>query len=97
VELTSTNAAKIFGMHPRKGCISVGSDADLVIFDPKEKHTLSAKTHHMNCDYSGYEGWELTGKCKIILLRGKVVVDNNQLLVKKGYGQFIKRNKMKAV
>ncbi len=93
VELTSTNAAKIFGMHPRKGCIAVGTDADLVIFDPNEKHMLSAKTHHMNCDYSGYEGWELTGKCKTILLRGKVAVDNNQLLVKKGYGQFIRRNK----
>jgi dihydropyrimidinase len=64
VALTSTNPAKIFGMFPKKGTIAPGSDADIVIFDPKEKHTISAKTHHMNVDYSGYEGWELTGKVK---------------------------------
>jgi len=92
VELTSTNAAKIFGMYPRKGSIGIGSDADIVIFDPKEKHTLSVDTHHMNVDYSGYEGWEVTGKCKTVILRGKVAVDNGELKVEKGYGQFIKRN-----
>ena len=97
VEVTSTNAAKIFGMYPRKGTIAVGSDADIVILDPEEKHTLSAKTHHMNCDYSGYEGWELTGKCKTIILRGQIAVDNNKLMVKKGYGQFIKRNKVTGI
>ncbi|MFI5128452.1 MAG: dihydropyrimidinase [Chitinophagales bacterium] len=94
VEVACTNAAKIFGMFPRKGTIAVGSDADIVIFDPKEKHTVSAKTHHMNVDYSGYEGWELTGKVKTVVLRGKVAIDNNQCLIKKGYGQFIKRNKV---
>lgn len=94
VEVSSTNPAKIFGMFPKKGTISVGSDADLVIFDPKEKHTLSAKTHHMNVDYSGYEGWEVTGKVKTVLLRGKVAIDNNKCLIEKGYGQFIKRNKV---
>ncbi len=61
VEVACTNAAKIFGMFPRKGTLAVGSDADIVIFDPNEKHTLSVNTHHMNVDYSGYEGWELTG------------------------------------
>jgi dihydropyrimidinase len=91
VEITSTNAARIFGMSPQKGTIAVGSDADLVIFDPNEKHTLSSKTHHMNCDYSGFEGWEVTGKCKTILVRGKIAVDNNKLLVEKGYGKYIKR------
>ncbi|MFT7589649.1 MAG: dihydropyrimidinase, partial [Limisphaerales bacterium] len=75
VEITSTNAAKIFGMFPRKGTIAPGSDADLLIFDPEKKHTLSAKTHHMNVDYSGYEGWEVTGKTETVLLRGKVVID----------------------
>jgi len=94
VELTSTNAAKIFGMFPRKGTIGVGCDADIVIFDPKEKHTISADTHHHNCDYSGYEGWEVTGKTKTVLLRGKIAVDNGETLVEKGYGQFIKRNKV---
>ena len=91
VEVTSTNAAKIFGMYPKKGTIGIGSDADIVIFDPKEKHTISAKTHHHNCDYSGYEGWQVNGKCKTVLLRGKVAVDNNEIKVNKGYGQFIKR------
>ncbi len=94
VEVSSTNAAKIFGMFPKKGTIAVGSDADIMILDPKEKHTLSSSTHHMNVDYSGYEGWELTGKVKTVLLRGKVVVDENKCLVEKGYGKFIKRNKV---
>ena len=94
VEVASTNAAKIFGMFPKKGTIAVGSDADIVLFDPNEKHTLSAKTHHMNVDYSAYEGWELTGKVKTVLLRGKVVIDNNDCKVEKGYGQFVKRKKV---
>lgn len=97
VEVTSTNAAKIFGMHPRKGCIAVGCDADIVIFDPNEKHVLSAATHHMNVDYSGYEGWELTGKVKTVLLRGKIAIAENNCLVEKGYGQFIKRKKVGQV
>ncbi len=97
VEVSSTNAAKIFGMYPQKGTIAVGSDADIVILDPNEKHTISAKTHHMNCDYSGYEGWQLTGKCKTIILRGNVAVDDNKLLVEKGYGKFIRRNKFTLV
>ncbi|MES2139101.1 MAG: dihydropyrimidinase [Bacteroidota bacterium] len=97
VEVTSTNVAKIFGMYPQKGTIAVGSDADIVIFDPNEKHTISVNNHHMNCDYSGYEGWEITGKCKTVILRGKVAVDDNKLLVDKGYGKFIKRNKVSSV
>ena len=85
VEVSSTNAAKIFGMFPRKGTIAVGSDADILIFDPYEKHIISAATHHMNVDYSGYEGWEVTGKVKTVLLRGRVVIDDNNCLVQKGY------------
>ena len=96
VEVTSTNPAKIFGMFPKKGTIAVGTDADIVIFDPNKKHTISASSHHMNTDYSGYEGWELTGKVKTVLLRGKVVVDDNKCLVEKGYGQFVKRQKVKG-
>lgn len=96
VEVASTNAAKIFGMFPKKGTIAIGSDADIILFDPNEKHTLSAKTHHMNVDYSGYEGWELTGKVKTVLLRGKVVIDNNECKVQKGYGQFVKRKKVQG-
>jgi dihydropyrimidinase len=94
VEVASTNAAKIFGMFPKKGTIAVGSDADIVILDPNEVHTLSAKTHHMNVNYSGYEGWEVKGKVKTVLLRGQVAIDNNECKVAKGYGQFVKRNKV---
>jgi dihydropyrimidinase len=96
VEVACTNPAKIFGMFPRKGTIAIGSDADIVIFDPHEKHTLSANTHHMNVDYSGYEGWELTGKVKTVLLRGQVAIDDGKCLLQKGYGKFIKRNKVEG-
>lgn len=94
VEVACTNPAKIFGMFPRKGTIAPGSDADIVLFDPARKHTLSADTHHMNVDYSAYEGWELTGKVQTVLLRGRVAIDKGQCLVPKGYGQFIKRNRL---
>ena len=97
VEVSSTNAAKIFGMFPRKGTIAVGSDADIVIIDPNEKHSISAKTHHMNVDYSSYEGWEVTGKVKTVLLRGKVAIENNECNVSKGYGKFIKREKVAQI
>jgi len=97
VEVASTNAAKIFGMFPKKGTIAVGSDADIVIFDANETHTLSAKTHHMNVDYSGYEGWEVKGKVKTVLLRGKIAIDNNECKISKGYGQFVKRNKVQGM
>lgn len=97
VEVACTNPAKIFGMFPRKGTIAVGSDADILIFDPNEKHQISVNTHHMNVDYSAYEGWELTGKVKTVLLRGKVAIDNGTCLVEKGYGQFIKRNKVQQI
>jgi dihydropyrimidinase len=91
VELSSTAAARIFGMFPKKGTIAVGSDADLVIFDPNVKHTISAKTHHQNCDYSAYEGWEVQGKCRTVLLRGTVAIVQGQALIGKGFGQYIPR------
>ena len=97
VEVTSTNPAKIFGMYPQKGCIAVGSDADIVIFDPNEEHKISAETHHMNVDYSAYEGWEVKGKCKTVILRGQVAIDNGEVKIEKGYGQFIKRGKISKV
>jgi len=70
VEITSTSSAKIFGLFPRKGTIAVGSDADIVIFDPDEEMTISAKTHHMNVDYSCYEGVRVKGVTKTVLSRG---------------------------
>jgi dihydropyrimidinase len=97
VEVTSTNAAKIFGMFPKKGCLAPGADADIVIFDPNEKHTLSSKTHHMNVDYSAYEGWKLQGKTKTVIMRGEVAIENNKLRIKPGYGNFIKRNKVGSI
>jgi dihydropyrimidinase len=97
VEVLSTNPAKIFGMFPKKGSLAPGSDADIVLFDPNRQHTISAATHHMNTDYSAYEGWQVTGKCKTVLLRGKVVIDQDKCLVEKGNGQFVKRNKVKNI
>ena len=94
VEVACTNPAKIFGMFPRKGTIAVNSDADIVILDPQAKHTITAGAHHMNVDYSAYEGWELSGKIKTVLLRGKVAINNGKCLLDKGYGQFVKRGKV---
>lgn len=93
VEITSTNSAKIFGLHPKKGSLAVGSDADLLILDPKVSHTLSAKTHHMNCDYSAYEGWKVTGRVKTVLLRGSLAIENGRALIGKGFGKYLIRNK----
>lgn len=97
VEVSSTNAAKLFGMYPQKGCIAIGSDADLVIFDPKKQHQISVNTHHMNVDYSAYEGCQVTGKCETVLLRGQVAIDQGEAKINKGYGKFIKRNKVTGI
>ena len=94
VELISTNAAKLFGMYPQKGTLAVGTDADIVILNPNTKHTLSAKTHHMNTDYSAYEGREVTGKVESVVLRGTVAIENEQCLVAAGFGRFIHRKKV---
>ena len=91
VELTSTAAAKIFGLFPRKGTIAVGSDADIVIFDPNREQTISAATHHMRVDYSAYEGWKIKGFSEIVLSRGNVIVENGEWKGKTGAGQFLKR------
>jgi dihydropyrimidinase len=97
VEIACTNPARIFGMFPRKGTIAPGSDADIVLFDPEARHVLSAATHHMNVDYSAYEGWEVTGKVRTVLLRGKVAIDQGKCLVERGYGQFIRRSKVSGI
>ncbi len=91
VELTATNPAKIFGMYPRKGTISVGADADIVLWDPKARHTISAKTHHMNTDYNIFEGYKVKGKPTQVFVRGHQVVDGDTWLGSQGQGKFIKR------
>jgi dihydropyrimidinase len=91
VDITSTASAKMFGMFPKKGTIAVGSDADIVIFNPDTKRTISAKTHHMNCDYSLFEGMQIQGAVETVLSRGKTIVENNQYLGKPGDGKFLKR------
>lgn len=92
VEITSTAAAKIFGLFPKKGTIAVGSDADIVIFDPNRKMTISAKTHHMRVDYNCYEGMEVTGVTETVLSRGKLVIENEKYVGAPGTGNFIKRS-----
>ena len=94
VELTSTAAAKTFGLFPKKGTIAVESDADIVIFDPQRKETISvnnACTHHMNVDYNAYEGFEVTGFTETVLSRGKVIIKDCEYVGKKGDGKFLKR------
>jgi dihydropyrimidinase len=93
VELTSTNPAKIFGLFPRKGTLAPDSDADIILLDPNRQHTLSAATHHMNVDYSAYEGWQLTGKVQTVLLRGQVAINQGECKIGKGYGRFIRRGR----
>jgi len=92
VELTSTAAAKIFGLFPKKGTIAVGSDADIVIFDPSLQETISAKTHHMRVDYNAYEGRTVRGVTETVLVRGNVVVENRTFKGRAGNGRFLKRS-----
>jgi dihydropyrimidinase len=91
VELLSTNPAKLFGLYPRKGSIAVGSDADIVVFDPEKKVTISAATHHSKSDYNLFEGTEVTGSPEVVLLRGHVLVEDDELIASPGIGQFVAR------
>jgi dihydropyrimidinase len=92
VEITSTAAAKIFGLFPKKGTIAVGSDADIVIFDPNKKMTLGLATSHMRVDYNCYEGMEVTGVTETVLSRGQIVIEKGKYVGKPGNGKFIKRS-----
>jgi dihydropyrimidinase len=93
VELLSTNPAKLFGLYPRKGTIAVGSDADIVVFDPEKRVTISASTHHSKSDYNLFEGTEVTGTPELVLLRGNVLVEGDELVAQPGIGQFVARAK----
>jgi dihydropyrimidinase len=91
VQLVSTAPAKLFGLYPRKGTVAIGSDADLVVFDPNEEQTISVKTHHMRVDYSMFEGIRVKGVPKIVLSRGRIIIENGKFVGKPGTGEFLKR------
>lgn len=91
IEVTATTPAKLFGLFPRKGTIAVGSDADIVVWNPKAISTISAKTHHMRVDYNPYEGRRVRGKADVVLSRGEVIIEKDKFVGKKGRGRFLKR------
>jgi dihydropyrimidinase len=93
VELLATNPAKLFGLYPRKGTLVVGSDADVVIFDPKKRVTISAKGQHSRVDYNLYEGTEVAGSPETVILRGNVLVDDGELVASPGIGRYVARAK----
>jgi dihydropyrimidinase len=91
VELLCTNPAKLFGLYPRKGTVAVGCDADLVVFDPEKRHTITAANQESKTDYNLYEGTEVVGDVETVLLRGRVIVDGGEVVGDAGYGQFVRR------
>jgi dihydropyrimidinase len=93
VDVCSTAPARIFGLFPQKGAIAPGFDADIVVFDPKQKHTLSASKQFTNCDYTMFEGLEVTGKVRQTILRGSLAIDEGKCLLEKGHGKFLQREK----
>ena len=91
VEIISAAPARMFGMAGRKGVVAPGADADIVVYDPQRRHTISAKTHHMDVDYSCYEGKSVVGGSDVVMSRGRVVVDHGEWRGEKGWGQFLRR------
>jgi dihydropyrimidinase len=91
VEVASTTPARMFGLYPRKGVIAPGSDADIVVYDPAAKQVISAATHHMNVDYSAYEGMEITGRVDTVLSRGQVIIDGGEYHGTTSHGQYLHR------
>src|ERR1700734_738503 len=92
VEVAATTPARMFGLYPRKGTIAPGADADIVLYDPRATQVLSAGTHHMNVDYSAYEGFEITGQVRTVLSRGAVVIEGGEYHGHTGHGQFLRRD-----
>src|SRR5947209_13362090 len=97
VQLVATAPAKLFGLYPQKGTIAVGSDADVIVFDPKREETISAKTHHMRVDYSMFEGIRTKGAPKLTMSRGRVIIENGKFTGRPGGGSFLRRKTYAAV
>jgi len=91
VSACSTKAAQLFGLYPRKGSISIGADADLVVYDPDHKHTLSVDTSYSKIDYNAYEGWELRGRSSVVTVRGQIQARDGEFVGTVGRGQLLKR------
>ena len=91
VEIVSTAPARIFGMYPKKGTLAPGSDADIVVWDAKAAHTISAKTHNMRVDYSMFEGFQVRGKPRQVFSRGELIVENGKYIAKVGRGAYLRR------
>jgi dihydropyrimidinase len=91
VEVASTQAAKLFGLFPRKGTIEPGADADLVVFDPSQRGVISARTQQMNVDYSAFEGWPIQGRVDTVAVRGKVQVRDGRFVGAQNHGQMLQR------
>lgn len=91
VDVASTQAAKLFGLFPRKGTIQIGSDADIVVYDKEYRGKISVDTHHMNIDYNPFEGWDVKGRCALVTVRGNIQVRDGEFVGKKGIGKFLKR------
>jgi dihydropyrimidinase len=92
VDVCCTTPARMFGLYGKKGVIAPGADADIVVYDPNGHTSISVETHHMNMDYSAWEGWQIDGHVDTVLSRGRVIVDDGQYLGAKGDGQFVKRS-----
>jgi dihydropyrimidinase len=93
VDVISTSPAKLFGLYPAKGAIAIGSDADLVVFDPQEKFTISSSANHENVDYTPYEGFKGKGVPRVVIAGGEVLVKEKKFLGKPGRGKYLKRKK----
>ena len=97
VRIASTNPARVFGLYPRKGTLEVGSDADIVIWDPDRESTISSSTHHMNVDYNPYEGFKIKGGAEWVFVRGRGVVKEGEFVGEKGYGRFVRRQRSQTI
>jgi dihydropyrimidinase len=91
VNVASTNAAKTFGLFPRKGAIQIGADADLVVYDPEYRGKISAATQLMNVDYSAFEGWEIEGRPDLVTVRGEVAARDGKFVGTIGRGKMLER------